>query len=185
MVTLHLDGETDSSFATWILIAWCTTSILMISMQIAPDIDGWFDTSNYNPGSRPLLTGRNKKVVGLMKDEMGGGIMTHFVVLRSKTYSYCLLNRSEGKRCKGVWRCVVRDAMTYEDYEPSLLEGVEIYRCQLVFRSTRHSVSTFELCKLALSRDDDKQISSDWISTLDGGHHRTVYSPIYGDMVLQ
>ena len=37
-----------------------------------------FDTSNYEV-YRPLSTGKNKKVTGLMKDELGGKIITEFV----------------------------------------------------------------------------------------------------------
>ena len=46
-----------------------------------------FDTSNYEV-NRPLTTVKNKKVIGLMKDELGRKIMTEFVALRPKTYSY-------------------------------------------------------------------------------------------------
>ena len=45
------------------------------------------DTSNYEV-DRPLSAGKNKKVIGLMKDELGGRINTEFVALRPKTYSY-------------------------------------------------------------------------------------------------
>ena len=54
--------------------------------DIANDVEERFDTSNYKC-DRPLPTGKNKKVIGLMKDELGGKIMTEFVALRSKTYS--------------------------------------------------------------------------------------------------
>ena len=58
--------------------------------DIADDVEKRFDTSNYEV-NRPLLTGKNKKVTGLMKDELGGKIMTEFVALRPKNYS-CLTN---------------------------------------------------------------------------------------------
>ena len=43
-----------------------------------------FDTSNYGI-ERPLPIGKSKKVVGLMKDELGGKILTEFIELRPKT----------------------------------------------------------------------------------------------------
>ena len=55
--------------------------------DIAQDVEERFDTSNYGV-DRPLPKGKNKKVIGLMKDELGGGIITEFLALRPKTYSY-------------------------------------------------------------------------------------------------
>ena len=55
--------------------------------DIADDVPARFDTSGYCP-NRPLSVGLNKKVIGLMKDELGGKIMTEFVALRPKLYSY-------------------------------------------------------------------------------------------------
>ena len=55
--------------------------------DIANDVEKRFDTSNYEV-DRPLPTGKNKKVIGLMKDELGGRIIMKFVTLRPKTYSY-------------------------------------------------------------------------------------------------
>ena len=43
--------------------------------DIASDVENRFDTSNYEV-NRPLPTGKNKKVIGLMKDELGGKIIT-------------------------------------------------------------------------------------------------------------
>ena len=45
-----------------------------------------FDTSGYNL-DRPLPIGLNKKVIGLMKDELGGETMTEFITLRQKMYA--------------------------------------------------------------------------------------------------
>ena len=55
--------------------------------DIAEDVPARFDTSGYNP-DRPLPVGLNKNVIGLMKDELGGEIMTEFVTLRPKMYAY-------------------------------------------------------------------------------------------------
>ena len=54
--------------------------------DIADDVPTRFDTSGYIP-SRTLLVGLNKKVIGLMKDELGGEIMEEFVTLRPKMYA--------------------------------------------------------------------------------------------------
>ena len=57
---------------------------------------------------RPLLMGKNKKVIGLMKDELGGEIITEFVTLRPKTYSYLTDDSKEDKKAKGTKKCVIK-----------------------------------------------------------------------------
>ena len=42
------------------------------------------------------------KVIGLMKDELGGKIMTKLVGLRAKTYSYLIDGCREDKKAKGT-----------------------------------------------------------------------------------
>ena len=49
--------------------------------DIANDFEKRFDPSNYVI-KRALPIGKNEKVIGLMKDELGGKIMIEFVVLR-------------------------------------------------------------------------------------------------------
>ena len=57
--------------------------------DIAKDVEKRFDTSGYSKDeNRPLPIRENKKVIGLMKDELGGKIVTAFVALRSKMYAY-------------------------------------------------------------------------------------------------
>ena len=56
--------------------------------DIADDVEDGFDTSGYrDDGSRPLPVGLNKKVIRLMKDELGGDIMREFIALRPKMYT--------------------------------------------------------------------------------------------------
>ena len=57
--------------------------------DIAKDVNARFDKSGYSKeDARPLSIGLNKKVIGLMKDELGGKIMIEFVALRPKLYAY-------------------------------------------------------------------------------------------------
>ena len=131
-----------------------------------------FDTSGYpNDGSRPLPVGKNKKVIGLMKDELGGEIMKEFVSLRPKMYSYRVGN-SEPKKCKGIKKCVVKCTISFNDYKRCLFCGERTHRSQLLFRSRKHEVRTLEVNKLALSREDDKRISIDRVASCTIGDYK-------------
>ena len=76
-----------------------------------------FDTSNYEV-HRPLPKGKNEKVIGLMKDELGGKNMTEFVALRPKT-SYSMDDDSEAKKAKGTKKCVIK-MFKFNDYKDCL-----------------------------------------------------------------
>ena len=52
--------------------------------------------------------GKTKKIIGLVKDELGGRIMTKFVGLRAKTYSYLIDDGSEDKKAKGTKKCTIK-----------------------------------------------------------------------------
>ena len=73
-----------------------------IYKYIAEDVETRFDTSNYEL-DRPLPKGRNKNVIGLMKDKLSGKIMAKFVGLRSKTCSYLIDDYSEDKKPYSQW----------------------------------------------------------------------------------
>ena len=75
--------------------------------DISDDVDNRFHTSNYEV-KRPLPTGKNKKVIGLMKDELGGEIITKFIALRPKTYSYLTDNDKIDKKAKGTKKCITK-----------------------------------------------------------------------------
>ena len=132
--------------------------------DIAEDVKDRFDTSGYNP-NWPLPVGLNKKVIGLMKDELGGEIMTEFVTLRPKMYAY-KTGSAESKKCKGIKKCIVCKRISFEDYKACLFDGGPSYRSQLMFRSSKPEVRTLEVNKLALSRDDDKRITINGINSL-------------------
>ena len=84
-------------------------------------VDKRFDTSNYEV-NRPLPTGQNKKVIRLMKDELGAKIITEFVTLRPKTYSYSTDDGKEDKKAKGTKKCVKKRMIKFNDYRNCLLK---------------------------------------------------------------
>ena len=138
--------------------------------DIADDIESRFDTSGYrDDGLRPLPFEMNKKVIGLIKDELGGDIMREFVALRPKMYAYKVESK-EFKRCKGIKKCVVKKDIKFEDYRRCLMTGEMDYRSQIMFRSRLHELTMIEL---ALSREDDKRIYVDNTNSLVRGHWKT------------
>ena len=68
--------------------------------DIAGDVEKRYDISNYEV-DRPLPKGMNKKPIGLMKDELGGMILTEFVALRPKACIYLTGNYKNVKKAKG------------------------------------------------------------------------------------
>ena len=52
-----------------------------------------------------------------MKYELGGKIMTKFVGLRAKSYSYLIDDGSEDKKAKSTKTCVIKRKLTFENYK--------------------------------------------------------------------
>ena len=125
-----------------------------------------------------------------MKNELGGKIMTKFVGLKAKTYSYLIDDSSEYKNAKGIKKCVIKRRLKFEisknwleatqlDNRINYLEKNEInvdslkkehkqlinsnkliLQKQQRFKSERHNVFTEEINKIALSSNDDKRMQS-------------------------
>ena len=116
-----------------------------------------FVISNYEV-KRPLPIGKNKKIIGLMKDELGGEIITEFIALRPKTYSYLTDNDKIDKKAKGTKKCIIKKMIKFDDYKKCLLNDEVILKSQQKFISNKHDVYTEDVNKIALSNDDDKRI---------------------------
>ena len=102
--------------------------------HIANDVEKEFNISNYDV-DRPLPIGKDKKVIGLMKDELGGKIMTEFVVIISKTYSYLMDDSNSHKKAKGTKKYVIKQRLQFSDYKTCLLNYEIILKSQQRFKS--------------------------------------------------
>ena len=59
--------------------------------DIADEVERWFDTSNYDKDDKiPLPIGKNKKVIELMKDDLGGKLMKKFCGLCGFCKNICI-----------------------------------------------------------------------------------------------
>ena len=117
--------------------------------DIADDIIERFDTSNYDV-ARPLPIGKNKKVIRMMKDELGGKIMTELIALRPKSYAYKYKSK-EKKKCKGIKKCGVKKTLKFDDCVNCRLSGKNDYKSQLMFRLTKHEVHMIKVNKVTLN----------------------------------
>ena len=124
--------------------------------DLTNDVEKRFDKSNYDC-DRPLLKGKKKKVIGVMKDELGGKIMTEFAALIPKTYSYLLDDGWSNKKTKGKMKCFIKRSLKFNDYKDCLLNDKIVLKSQQRFQSERHDVYTEQINKIALSSNNDKR----------------------------
>ena len=88
-----------------------------------------YDTSNYEV-DRPLLKWMNKKVIGFMKDGLGGKIITEFAALKPKTYPYLTDDDKDVKKAKGTKKCVIKRILRFNDYKDCLFKNEIILKSQ-------------------------------------------------------
>ena len=122
------------------------------------DIETKFDTSDYPPDHPPgILTGVNKKVIGMFKDEVAGKQITCFVGLRPKLYSFRIEEDKEVRKCKGIKKNVVKKKLDFDDYVQCLFLGKKQMRSMKIIRSENHDIYSKEVNKIALSNEDYKR----------------------------
>ncbi|CAH3016459.1 unnamed protein product, partial [Porites evermanni] len=105
------------------------------------DVKNKFDTSDY-PSDHPsgIITGANKKVIGMFKDEVAGKQITHFVGLRPKLYSFKIEEESEVRKCKGIKKNVIKKKLDFDDYVKCLFSGEKKLRSMKIIRSEKHDI---------------------------------------------
>ena len=140
--------------------------------DISGDVEAKFDASAYKTDHPSgIKTGVNKKVIGTMKDECNGEIMSGFVGLRAKSYATKMDNNKESKKCKGISKTVTKNDIAFDDYKNVLFNQTTEMRKMNVIRSHKHQIFTETVNKIALNGNDDKRvILSDRIRTMAYGH---------------
>lgn len=150
-------------------LAYCIeTKDIYKDMRKNPEL---FDFSNY-PVDHPNYSVKNKKVVGLFKDESDGRCLEKFVGLKSKMYSLKYKDKDKNT-CKGVQKCVAKNKISFEDYYNTLKNGISMRHTIKRIMSRKHDISLISQNKVSLSAYDDKRyILDDAITTYAYGHYK-------------
>ena len=130
-----------------------------------------FDFSNYSKDSK-VFNETNKKVIGKMKDEFGGVIVSEFVGLKSTKYSMKKINGKEHDTAKGVSIATECDKFKYVLFNKKIISH-KMKRIQ----SKKRKLGTSEIGKISLSCFDDKRyVLDDGIYTLSYFHKNSFTS---------
>ena len=131
-----------------------------------------FDFSDYSKDSK-FFNETNKKVIGKMKDEFGGVIVSELVSeLKLKMYS---IKKIDGKEHNTAKR--VNIATEFDNFKDVLFNKKIIRHKMKRIQSKKHKLGTYEIDKISLSCFDDKRyVLDDGIYTLSYFHKNSVTS---------
>ena len=104
-----------------------------------------FDFRNYSKDSK-FFNETNKKVIGKMKDEFGGVIITEYVGLKSKM---CSIKKIDGKKHNTVKG--VNIATEFDNFKDVLFNKKIISHKMKRIQSKKHKLGTYEIDKISLS----------------------------------
>ena len=111
-----------------------------------------------------------KKVIGKFKDEACGVLITEFIGLKSKMYSYVKDNEKSGRTAKGIKKNVIKNNIKHEDYKNT---NEQMHHKLKTIRSQRHQLGSYEINKVSLSCFDDKcYIHDNGTSSYAHGHYK-------------
>lgn len=119
----------------------------------------YFDFSNY-PRDHILFSEDHKKIPGYFKDETGGKIISKFIALKAKMYSFVLEDgkiSKEIKAAKGVHRSILSHDLKFEHYKDCLFGEKQFEHEYSTITSKAHEVFTSTQKKVSLSCFDDKR----------------------------
>ena len=108
-----------------------------------------FNFSDY-PRDSKFFDLVNKKVIGKMKDEFGGRIISEFVGLKSKMYFLVDVDGEESKNAKGVNKNVVR-GIKHKKFINVLFGGGVMRHRRKKTQSKLHRIGTYNFCKISMS----------------------------------
>jgi DNA polymerase type B, organellar and viral len=160
-------GDTDSA------VTYITTND--VYMDFKNQFFDLLDTSNY-PNDHMLFSLTNERVLGKMKDETAGVIITECIALRPKLYSFKLLDENESTKAKGIKRSAMKHikfknlySHLFDENENDEQDNMQYAQFNKI-QSKNHILNSVSVSKKALDYHDDKRHYIDKIRSLPYGH---------------
>ena len=124
------------------------------------------------PKDHFLFSEHNKKVLGKLKDEMNGELISEVIALKSKMYFIDSPSKQQ-KRAKGVIRAILEKDITKEMFLECLFKKKTFSNLMRRIGSEKHQIVGVSGEKISLTPLDDKRFAIDTINTLAFGHYKT------------
>ena len=128
-----------------------------------------YDFSEY-PKNHPNFDMSNKKVLGKFKDELNSKIITEFVALKPKMYSFEFIDNTLIKnenKCKGIKKSV---DLKHDEYKQSLFNEEIIYKEFYNLQLNKQNIYLDKINKIALNPFDSKRYWIDNINSVPYGY---------------
>ena len=136
------------------------------------EIKQHMDFGDY-PVEHPCHDKRNKKVLGMFKDECSSKITTKFIALKRKSYAFTIHGEDdEHKKPKGVVKHKVKKELTYQSYEEALCENEKHEIKYNFIRSRNHQIFSMTQVKQSLSNFENKRHDFDVFNSIPSGHYK-------------
>src|SRR5690606_31856376 len=150
-----------------------------------------FDFSEY-PKDHFMYDNHNHKEIGKMADESNGAIITEFVGLKPKMYSFKSIipnynKESYKKVAKGIKKCNIKKELSFDNYKEVLFNQKLTFTEYKSMKSLLHEIYTQSVTKIGLSPIDSKRfILNDGINSLAHGHYnikKLLNTPEYQELI--
>jgi hypothetical protein len=161
-----------------IKLIYCDTDSLLYEIKtddfyedLKNDFKHIMDFSNYDK-HHGLYDDRHKKIIGYLKDEYGGQIVTEFVGLKSKLYSIMYGDNKNKNTAKGLQKAILKKYINHDNYKNVLTKNNCLSTSMHRIQSKDQVIETIKLNKLIFTPMDDKRyILDNGIDTLPFGHY--------------
>jgi hypothetical protein len=170
MMEFHYD-VIEKEFSNRYELIYSDTDSMVYNFK-HPDIYDWIKNNknhfDLSESERPdLKNNTNKKVLGKFKDENNSLLITEFLALNPKVYSFKYQHELEStetknkKTLKGVSKTVVKKEIDHKDYVNVLETDKKIDKTVTSIRSFNHQLFTYVQNKTALTSYYDKMMMLD------------------------